>query len=80
MLAEGLTWRRLGDGTTIDHPTPLAVAGPTPFELVSAGANHSCGAGTDAWIYCWGENFSGQLGEGTSAGSPLPVAIVPSDH
>ena len=37
---------------------------------------HSCGVTTSGNAYCWGDNSSGQLGDGTSSGrvSPAPVA------
>src|SRR5512133_1539824 len=34
---------RLGDGTTGDRLTPVAVVGGLPFRQISAGANHTCG-------------------------------------
>jgi alpha-tubulin suppressor-like RCC1 family protein len=38
------------------------------FRQVSAGAYHTCGVTTDDRAYCWGSNFSGELGDGTNSG------------
>lgn len=62
------------------RPTPQRVldpaSGPVVWKRVTAGRNFSCGitAGGDA--YCWGTNFAGQLGDGTTVprGSPTRVA------
>jgi alpha-tubulin suppressor-like RCC1 family protein len=67
----------LGDGTTTDHFTPVAVAGQLRFRQVSAGQNfHTCGVATGNLAYCWGTNFSGELGDGTTTTrlAPVPVA------
>lgn len=48
------------------------------FSDVGAGARSTCALGlTDSLAYCWGDNSSGELGDGTSGGSryqPAPVA------
>jgi hypothetical protein len=37
----------------------------------------SCGVTTGARGYCWGDDFSGELGDGTASGVRLtPVAVV----
>lgn len=42
---------------------------------ISGGANHSCGITSSGTAYCWGLNFSGQLGDNTnnSTSTPSPV-------
>ncbi len=41
---------------------------------ISAGIGHSCAVGTDNVTRCWGDNTSGQLGNGTTALDSIPVA------
>jgi alpha-tubulin suppressor-like RCC1 family protein len=68
---------QLGDGTDAGRATPVPVAGLTsPIETVVAGEGHSCAvtAGHRAW--CWGVNGGGQLGDGTTTDSRVPVAVA----
>ena len=56
------------------RPTPLAVAGGIAFTALSAGRAHSCGVSIDGTGYCWGANFTGQLGRDTvGACADVPV-------
>ena len=63
---------RLGDGTTTDQTTPVRVKKPTgaptdfTYVQVSAGWQHSLAVGSDGNAYAWGDNNSGQLGDGTT--------------
>jgi alpha-tubulin suppressor-like RCC1 family protein len=67
---------RLGDGTTVDHPTPVAVNGLTSGVVtVAAGAHHTCAVASGGAAWCWGANFNGQLGDGTTIDAPTPVAV-----
>ena len=56
---------QLGNGSTIDAPTPMPVKIAKRFSRLSAGASHTCGIAADGAAYCWGGNGSGQLGDGT---------------
>ena len=59
---------QLGDGTTIDRPTPVDVVGLSTVNdgpRVAVGMYHSCGLRTDGTVKCWGDNSQGQLGDGT---------------
>ncbi|MEO8551279.1 MAG: RCC1 repeat-containing protein, partial [Kofleriaceae bacterium] len=40
---------------------------------VTAGRGHSCAVRTDGTVWCWGQNDSGQLGDGTATDSSVPV-------
>ena len=73
---------QLGDGTTADRTTPVMVrkpAGvPTDFTYVqvAAGGYHSLAIGSDGYVYAWGLNWSGQLGNNTSGGyMTAPVRV-----
>jgi alpha-tubulin suppressor-like RCC1 family protein len=68
---------RLGDGTTTESPTPVAVAGGLRFRqlFMNAGSVHTCGVTRRGQAYCWGVNFQGQLGDGTTSERPTPVAV-----
>ncbi len=67
---------QLGDGTTTNSLTPVAVAGGLRFRQVSAGARHTCGVTLGNVAYCWGPNFTGQLGDGTTTNRLTPVAVA----
>src|SRR4051794_34312410 len=36
------------------------------FTAITTGGNHTCGVDPNGAVWCWGENLSGQLGDGTS--------------
>jgi alpha-tubulin suppressor-like RCC1 family protein len=42
---------------------------------VAAGYVHSCAVTAAGGVRCWGENGDGQLGDGTTTGRSLPVAV-----
>jgi alpha-tubulin suppressor-like RCC1 family protein len=68
---------QLGDGTIFGNTartTPSAVIGGLRFRHVSAGYEHSCGLTTEDRVYCWGQNFFGQLGNGTQGSDHFQVA------
>ncbi len=65
---------QLGNGTTIDSPTPVSPIGlPGGAIGVSAGGWHSCALLGDGSARCWGFNDNGQLGNGTNTNSSTPV-------
>jgi len=70
---------QLGDGTTIERPTPTREASDaTDWTSVSAGTDHTCGVKTDGSLHCWGRNLHGQLGDGADAirATPGPIAAA----
>ena len=58
--------------------TPVAVAGELTFTMVSAGLGHACGITTEGAAYCWGRNDEGELGDGTTTSSSIPVKVTGS--
>ncbi len=66
----------LGDGTTTQRTSPVAVLGGLTFATVSAGNVFTCGVTTGGAAYCWGHNESGELGDGTTNDSLVPVRVL----
>ena len=66
----------VGDGTTTDRLTPVAVAGGHTFGMVSVGGSNACGLEVNqAW--CWGDNYFGNVGDGSTQNlRTSPVAVV----
>jgi len=68
---------RLGDGTTIDRPTPVGVVGlDGGVASVATGLRHACALTTNGAAKCWGHNDTGQLGDGSTNDSAVPVDVV----
>jgi len=60
---------QLGDGTTADRASPVAVGLLAGAAQVTAGGAHSCAVTGEGVAYCWGANRHGQLGTGTAGGA-----------
>ncbi len=73
---------QLGNGVTgPDVPTPVDVVGlPAASSAVAAGDGHSCARLVNGSVYCWGNNSSGQLGNGGTVSSPIPVEVDDFDE
>jgi alpha-tubulin suppressor-like RCC1 family protein len=64
-----------GPGTNV--LTPVAVAGGLRFVSITAGQAFTCALTGSGRVFCWGNNSSGQLGDGTRLVrlEPVPVAL-----
>lgn len=66
----------LGDGTSTNRSTPVAVNGLSNVTAIAAGAFHTCAVLANGAVQCWGWNNAGQLGIGTIGGYYFtPVAV-----
>jgi alpha-tubulin suppressor-like RCC1 family protein len=71
------SWGQLGDGTTINRITPVAVdtSGALSGRTVTAiaeGSQHTVALTSDGKLFAWG---NGYLGNGTTNSSTTPVAV-----
>lgn len=78
----------LGDGSTTDRDIPVAVGSTMTWQHIATvlgeygmpGKNSSCGLTTAGDVYCWGANYTGQLGVGLSPAaldrSSSPVKVL----
>ncbi|MBI4503504.1 MAG: hypothetical protein HY700_20380 [Gemmatimonadetes bacterium] len=55
--------------------TPAAVQGGLSFRSAWAGQYHACALTSLGEAYCWGRNYYGELGDGTTAPSLAPTAV-----
>lgn len=54
---------------------PQPVAPGLTFRAISRGLGFACGLTGAGEAYCWGSNFEGQLGNGTTTRSGVPVLV-----
>lgn len=81
--ADGSVWAwgggasgELGDGTTpTSRVTPEQVLGLTGVIALAGGRNHALALRSDGTVWSWGNNSSGQLGDGTRTHRSLPVKV-----
>src|SRR6266403_1885905 len=69
---------QLGDGTTTNASTPVAVPGVGGAAAVSGGGYHTCARFPDGTLECWGRNDAGPLGDPatTTDVSRVPVRVT----
>ncbi len=75
----------LGDGTQVDRQFPVLVQDPqggtfTDFYQIESGRYFTCALGSRhgkeaLTVWCWGYNAEGELGDGTTNDSSLPVQV-----
>ena len=57
---------------------PMATSLTSGVTAVAAGAYHSL-AVVNGYVYAWGDNFFGEIGDGTSIDRPSPTLIDPAN-
>ncbi len=67
---------QLGDNTVTQRPTPVDVSGlGGGLAAITSGLFHDCALTTAGGVKCWGNNFSGQLGDNSTRDRLVPVEV-----
>ena len=67
---------QLGDGTNLDSLSPVSPIGlGAGITAITANWSHSCALTDAGAVFCWGDNDSGQLGDGTTIDRNFPTAV-----
>ncbi len=84
-------WGSANDGfnngaldTPLDRALPEPIATPEPLVQIATTRNtgiastpqRQCACGVSGAVYCWGNNASGQAGDGTTTYAPTPVKVT----
>ncbi|MCC6901410.1 MAG: hypothetical protein IT377_20725 [Polyangiaceae bacterium] len=68
---------QLGIGSGVENsPTAAPVVGLTDAVWLSGGQSHACAVRKGGTVRCWGRNYFGQLGDGTTVDQDAPVTVV----
>jgi alpha-tubulin suppressor-like RCC1 family protein len=68
---------QLGDGTTSNRRVPVDVVGLAHGVIaITAGGGHSCALTNKGGVLCWGSNYVGELGDGTTTRHLTPVSVA----
>ncbi|MCO5324026.1 MAG: hypothetical protein M9946_05510 [Nocardioidaceae bacterium] len=59
----------------MNRANPVRVGSDSDWSSVSAGTNYACGVRAGGQLWCWGDNFYAQLGDGTTADRLAPTRI-----
>jgi alpha-tubulin suppressor-like RCC1 family protein len=77
-IADGDIGQGTPDGGTYQpgedsvNPPPA----PSPVTAIAAGGAHSCALKQNGTVACWGRNYEGQLGDGTTTNRPTPAPVT----
>ena len=74
---------QVGDGGTVSTASPVAITGRLALSPIATGSEHSCGIASTAspsFMYCWGSNSSGQLGNSTAVNQTSPSQVSGSNN
>jgi alpha-tubulin suppressor-like RCC1 family protein len=66
---------QLGDGTTTERHSPVAVPALSGVNSLATGGYHSVALLYDGTVQAWGNNALGQLGDGTTTNRVIPAAV-----
>jgi len=71
----GYNLGQIGNGTTNNYSTPVAVCGGHTFVSIRAGFQQGLALKANGELWAWGSNFYGKLGDGTFTNRSTPVAV-----
>ncbi len=72
------SYGQLGNDTVAASSVyPTAVLGLSNITAIAAGQAHTCALDNEGAVHCWGQNDSGELGDGTIVTRYAPVSVLP---
>jgi alpha-tubulin suppressor-like RCC1 family protein len=73
----GNSYGQLGDGTMDDEAFPVNADGLYSGIIgIAAGSAHTCALTQGGGVKCWGDNYDGQLGDGSNTNRTTPVDVT----